>query len=60
MRGCDDVATCYEHAAALVLGEEAQPGGLAHQNLPGKGAERGAFAADNAPGLDMWTYAAFC
>lgn len=56
----DDVATCYEHAATFVLGEEAQPGGLTHQDLPGKGTEGGAFAADNAPGLDMWTNAAFC
>lgn len=60
MSGGDNVTTSDEDAATLVLGEQAQPGGLADQDLPGEGAEGGALAADNAAGLDMGPHTALC
>ena len=41
----DDVSVRDEHAPALVLGEEAEPGGFSHEHLPGKLAERSARTA---------------
>jgi len=60
MGGGDDVAAGDEDAAALVLGEQAQPGGLPDEDLPGEGAEGGALAADDAAGLDMGPHTALC
>lgn len=60
MSGGHNEVLRYQHSAAFVLREQAQPRRFSHQNLPWPFAECGSFAANDSPALHMGPYAAFC
>lgn len=51
MSGGHDVAGANQDAAAFVFREQSQPSRFADEDLPGKFAEFGTLAADNAAGF---------
>ena len=48
----EDVSIGDEHTAALVLGEQAEPGGLLHQHLPGREGEKRRKEEENIKVVD--------